>query len=85
MKALVWITAAVLALFWSGMAFITIAMVDWLAGAMSGGQLSELAGVIAQWPVPAWLAFFLGLRTTGFAIVVLSFVLFREPGSPRDS
>ncbi|MBK6636614.1 MAG: hypothetical protein IPG34_02395 [Rhodocyclaceae bacterium] len=56
MKALVWITAAVLALFWSGLAFTTIAMFDWLAGAMPGGQLSEAAGAMAQWPVPAWLS-----------------------------
>ena len=55
-KALIWITAGVLALLWTAGVALFAALADWLAGALASGQAAEWSRVAAQWPLPPWVA-----------------------------
>ncbi len=56
MKTALWIFIALLAAVWSGCAWLSIELLQWLAARLSAGDAGELERAIAQWPLPAWLA-----------------------------
>ena len=57
MKALVWVVFLILTAFWTGLVALTEQLSQWLLASMASGQVGELATVAGQWPVPAWLGF----------------------------
>ena len=57
MKAIVWLVFLVLTAFWTGLVALTEQLSQWLLASMASGQVGELATVAGQWPVPAWLGF----------------------------
>lgn len=57
MKAIVWLVFLVLTAFWTGLVALTEQLSQWLLTSMALGQVGELATVAGQWPVPAWLGF----------------------------
>lgn len=57
MKAIVWLVFLVLVAFWTGLVALTEQLSQWLLTSMASGQVGELATVAGQWPVPAWLGF----------------------------
>ena len=57
MKAIVWLVFLVLTAFWTGWVALTEQLSQWLLASMAPGQVGELATVAGQWPVPAWLGF----------------------------
>lgn len=57
MKAIVWLVFLVLVAFWTGLVALTEQLSQWLLTSMASGQVGELATVVGQWPVPAWLGF----------------------------
>jgi hypothetical protein len=75
MKAIVWLVFLVLTAFWTGLVALTEQMSQWLLASMASGQVGELATVAGQWPVPAWLGFWVdtawlqGLQDAGVGLV----------------
>jgi hypothetical protein len=57
MKALVGVVFLILTAFWTGLVALTEQLSQWLLASMAAGQVGELASVAGQWPVPAWLGF----------------------------
>lgn len=57
MKAIVWLVFLVLTAFWTGLVALTEQLSQWLLASMASGQVGELATLAGQWPVPAWLGF----------------------------
>ena len=57
MKAIVWLVFLVLTAFWTGLVALTEQLSQWLLASMASGQVGVLATVAGQWPVPAWLGF----------------------------
>jgi hypothetical protein len=57
MKALVWVVFLILTALWTGLVALTEQLSQWLLASMASGQVGELASVAGQWPVPAWLGF----------------------------
>lgn len=58
MKVLVWIATAVLALVWTVTAAVLASLVGWLGA--NAGDVGGLTSQMAQWPVPEWLAPWVG-------------------------
>jgi hypothetical protein len=58
MKTFVWIATAVLALAWTVTAAVLASLAGWLGA--NAGDMGGLTGQIAQWPVPEWLALWVG-------------------------
>lgn len=56
MKLLIWTAFALLAIFWTGAALISVELTEWLASTVGTNQVTDVAGSVGQWPVPAWLA-----------------------------
>lgn len=56
MKLLIWTAFALLAIFWTGAALISVELTEWLATTVGTSQVTDVAGSVGQWPVPAWLA-----------------------------
>ncbi len=75
MKAIVWLVFLVLTAFWTGLVALTEQLSQWLLASMASGQVGELATVAGQWPVPAWLGFWVdtawlqGLQEAGVGLV----------------
>jgi hypothetical protein len=75
MKAIVWLVFLVLTAFWTGLVALTEQLSQWLLDSMASGQVGELATVAGQWPVPAWLGFWVdtawlqGLQDAGVGLV----------------
>jgi hypothetical protein len=57
MKALVWVVFLILTAFWTGLVALSEQLSQWLLASMAAGQVGELATLAGQWPVPAWLGF----------------------------
>ena len=55
MKITVWIVTAMLALLWTGCAFIAAALTDWAGQLLASGGGVDWARAAAEWPVPAWI------------------------------
>jgi hypothetical protein len=56
MKFLIWTAFALLAIFWTGTALISVELTEWLATTVGTSQVTDVAASVGQWPVPAWLA-----------------------------
>lgn len=56
MFALSWTLFAVLAVSWTGAAWITAAATQWLAQALASGTASQAARDLAALPLPGWLS-----------------------------
>jgi len=56
MKAVLWLTFALLALLWTGGAALLAGLTDWAAGVLGSGAAVDWAKTAAQWPVPGWIA-----------------------------
>jgi hypothetical protein len=59
MKIIVWAVFAVLAVAWTLGAVIVVELVQWSAQFIASGAVTELGRSAAQWPAPAWLAWWL--------------------------
>ena len=59
MIALAWTVVALLALLWTGAAWITAAATGWAAQALASGTASQAARDLAVLPVPDWLKLFI--------------------------
>lgn len=57
MIALNWIVFALLAVFWTGGAWITATATHWLAEALASGNAAQVGRDLAAMPLPAWLQF----------------------------
>jgi hypothetical protein len=55
MLALSWILFALLALFWTGAAWITASATQWAAQALASGTAAQAARELAAVPLPEWL------------------------------
>ena len=55
--AATWGITALLALFWTGGAWVAALLVEWAAGAIASGAALEAGRTAVTLPVPAWLAF----------------------------
>lgn len=55
MIALTWIVFAVLALLWTGSAWIASAATQWLAQALASGTAVQAARDVTALPLPAWM------------------------------
>ena len=55
MKILLWVTAFLLAALWTGGIALFASAANWLAGA--GDQWVGAVQMVAEWPVPAWAAY----------------------------
>lgn len=60
MRALVWITFAVLALLWTATAAAGAALAGWGAEALASGGAAQAARDVASLPVPEWVKLLLG-------------------------
>ncbi len=56
MKAILWGGFVLLALLWTGGIVIAIEILEWSAGVIAAGGLSELKEAAASVPIPGWLA-----------------------------
>lgn len=59
MKTLLWVSVAVLGLLWTALAALGASLVGWGADVLASGGASDWARVAAQWPVPAWMGFWI--------------------------
>jgi hypothetical protein len=57
MKALLWLVFGVLLAAWTGLVVLTEHLSQWLLASMANAQTHELVQRLGQWPVPAWLGF----------------------------
>ena len=55
MKILLWVTASLLAALWTGGIALFASAANWLASA--GDQWVGAVQMVAEWPVPAWAAY----------------------------
>lgn len=56
MKALIWGLFAVLMLGWTGLAWVSAELANWLVNAVGSAPAKEAAQALGNWPVPAWVA-----------------------------
>ncbi|MEN9886872.1 MAG: hypothetical protein RL758_1450 [Pseudomonadota bacterium] len=56
MRALIWGLFAVLILGWTGMAWVSVELTQWVFTAIGSGDAAQAAQTVATWPVPAWLS-----------------------------
>lgn len=59
MKALIWIVAGFLGLLWTGFASLMTGLLAWASQATSSAGLAEFGRVVAQWPVPGWVSWWI--------------------------
>ncbi|MBD3893829.1 hypothetical protein [Hydrogenophaga sp.] len=57
MKIAVWLVFFLLAVLWTGLVAISVQATEWLLTAADGAQVGDAVTQAAQWPLPAWLAF----------------------------
>jgi hypothetical protein len=75
MKALIWLVFLILTVFWTGLVALTEQLSQWLLASLDAGQVGEMASQAGQWPVPAWLGFWVdtawlkSLQETGVGLV----------------
>jgi hypothetical protein len=55
MKIAVWVLFGLLAMCWTGGAWLAATLAQWAAGLLASGAAADLMGAAAQWPVPEWL------------------------------
>lgn len=60
MKVVVWVLFSLVALVWTGGAWLTVELVQWVAHGLASGGAADLGRAVAEWPLPAWLSAWLG-------------------------
>lgn len=63
MRTLVWIAFAVLALLWTGAAWMTSALLGFAADVAVGDGMVDPAVLLSHWALPAWLLELIGVET----------------------
>lgn len=56
MRIAIWVVFGLLALLWTGGAFVSAQLTQWIAQALASGEAASVGRELAQWPVPQWLA-----------------------------
>lgn len=56
MKTAIWSICVLFAAAWTGGAFLTAALTEWLAGAIASGAAADFGAALAGWQLPRWLA-----------------------------
>lgn len=56
MKLVVWMVFGVIALVWTGGAWLAAELTQWAGQALASGEAASLGREFAQWPVPQWLS-----------------------------
>ena len=57
MKSLIWGVFIVILLGWTGTAWVSAELAQWILSAVGTQANGEVVQAIGNWPVPAWLAF----------------------------
>jgi len=56
MKTFIWIVFAVTAALWTGLTYVSVEALDWVANLMSGdGKAGDWADLATNWSLPSWL------------------------------
>lgn len=55
MRVAIWIIFAVLAAVWSGVAWMTVAGLEWAGELIASGGALDLAAALSRWSLPSWL------------------------------
>ena len=55
MKIVIWSVCAVLLAVWTGFAFLSVQITEWIAQASVTSEMTELKSLAQQMPVPEWL------------------------------
>ncbi|HET9700455.1 MAG TPA: hypothetical protein VFP70_05990 [Burkholderiales bacterium] len=55
MKIVIWSVCAVLLAVWTGFAFLSVEITEWIAQASVTSEMTELKSLAQQMPVPEWL------------------------------
>lgn len=55
MKIVIWSVCAVVLAFWTGFAFLSVQITEWIAQASVTAEMTELKTLAQQMPVPEWL------------------------------
>jgi hypothetical protein len=56
MKTVVWVVFGLLAAFWTGGAWLVSELIHWAAQGLASGASADLGRVVAEWPMPEWVA-----------------------------
>lgn len=56
MKLVIWIIFGLIALVWTGGAFLASELTQWAGQALASGEAASLDKDMAQWPVPHWVS-----------------------------
>ncbi len=82
MKVFIWLVFAVLALFWTSLAYAATVMLGWVATLVSGGAGAvEFADLVANWSVPSWLLLWVDAKQVQTAQLALVTFLERFQGA----
>jgi hypothetical protein len=55
MKIVIWLACAFLLAIWTGFAFLSVQITEWIAQASVAAEMTELKTLTQQMPVPEWL------------------------------
>lgn len=55
MKIALWMGALLVALLWTGGAWVTASLIDWAAALIASGEAVGLGRAVADWPLPPWI------------------------------
>lgn len=56
MKLVIWMVFGVIALAWTGGAWLASELTQWAGQALASGEAASVGRELAQWPVPQWLS-----------------------------
>lgn len=56
MKLAIWAVFSLLALLWTGWAFLAAELTQWAVQGLASGEAASFGQSVAQWPVPQWVS-----------------------------
>lgn len=56
MRIAIWTVFGLVALLWTGGAFVVSELTQWAARVLASGEAAALGKEVAQWPVPQWIS-----------------------------
>ena len=56
MRIAIWLITGLIAALWTGLAMVSVSLTGWLLSMAGSAPAGDMAAVMGQWPVPAWLA-----------------------------